>query len=250
MTDTQISVNMNSVPPQTQEMAGHNVFTPLRGISQPTSAEVRLYHQLHISTHPVIAHKLTELRRVDTKEKRFDELVSELSGLLAYEAMQDLQTQPVQTETPLESCEGYELSPRVALVPIVRAGLSMVSGFRQLIPEARVWHLGLYKDQQTLKPVEYYNRLATQAAADVCFILDPMLAAGGSASRAIEILKNAGAGCIKYVGLIAAPYGVKQVVGRFPDVAIHVGALDPHLNEQGFILPGLGDAGDRQFGTV
>jgi uracil phosphoribosyltransferase len=227
-----------------------NIYTPMKGKPQPTADEVQPYSQLHISNHPLIAHKLTLLRRTDTKEKQFDELVTELGWLLAYEAMADLQTQPVPIQTPLESTEGYELSQRIALVPILRAGLSMVGGFRQLIPEARVWHIGMYKDEQTLNPVEYYNRLTKQTAAHVCFILDPMLATGGSAVRAIEILKDAGALCIKYVGLIAAPYGVKQLVSRFPDVAIYVGALDRDLNDQGYILPGLGDAGDRQFGTV
>ena len=225
-------------------------YTPMRGKSQPTVDEVLQYPQLHVSNHPMIAHKMAVLRQVHTREKQFDELVTELGSLLAYEAMADLRTKSVAVQTPLELTDGLQLDEKIALVPILRAGLSMLPGFRQLVPEARVWHLGMFKDAQTLNPVEYYNRLHRQSEKHLCFILDPMLAAGGSAARAIEVLKKAEAGRIKYVGLIAAPYGVREIVRRFPDVSIHVAALDRDLNDQGFILPGLGDAGDRQFGTV
>jgi uracil phosphoribosyltransferase len=223
------------------------VFAPMQGRPQPAAAEVRQYPQLHISHHPLILRKLTLLRRAETNEKHFDELVAELTWLLGYEAMADLPLRPAPVQTPLEMTEGCELSQRIAVVPILRAGLSMVAGFRQLIPEARVWHLGMYRDERTGNAVEYYNRLPKQTTKHLCFILDPMLATGGSAVKAVELLKTSGAGCVKFVGLIASPYGVKVLADRFPDVAIHVAALDRELNSRGYILPGLGDAGDRQF---
>ncbi|HEX2172193.1 MAG TPA: uracil phosphoribosyltransferase [Dehalococcoidia bacterium] len=204
---------------------------------------------MHVSGHPLVAHKLTLLRQVETEAKQFDELVGELGWLMGYEALADLPLRPAPIRTPLEPAEGAELADRIGLVPILRAGLGLVGGFRQLIPQAQVWHLGLYQDEATRRPVEYYNRLPERSAVQVCFVLDPMLATGGSAVRAIEILKGWGAGRIKFVGLIAAPYGVQQLVRRFPDVDIHVAALDRELNDHGYILPGLGDAGDRQFGT-
>jgi uracil phosphoribosyltransferase len=222
---------------------------PMRGVAQPTADEVREYSQLHISDHPVVAHKLTLLRRADTSHKQFTELVAELSWLLGYEAMADLPLQDLQIETPMEAAAGKELAEKIGLVPILRAGLGMVSGFRELMPRAQVWHLGLYRNERTLQPVEYYNRLPERASVQPCFLLDPMLATGGSAVGAVTILKNWGAGRVKYIGLIAAPYGVKQLVEHHPDVDIHVASLDRELNERGYILPGLGDAGDRQFGT-
>jgi len=222
---------------------------PMRGVAQPRTEEVRGYAQLHVSSHPLVAHKLTLLRRTETTSKQFTELVAELSWLLGYEAMADLPLQPLEIETPMEATTGRELAERIGLVPILRAGLGMVAGFRELMPRAQVWHLGLYRNERTLQPVEYYNRLPERATVQICLLLDPMLATGGSALGAVRILKDWGAGRIKYIGLIAAPYGVQQLADQHPDVDIHVGALDRELNDRGYILPGLGDAGDRQFGT-
>lgn len=223
---------------------------PMRGVPQPTAEDVRAYQQLHVSNHPVVTHKLTLLRRAETRSKQFTELVAELSWLIGYEAMADLPLQPLEVVTPMETTSGSELQDKIGLVPILRAGLGMVTGFRELMPRAQVWHLGLYRNERTLQPVEYYNRLPEQATVQVCFVLDPMLATGGSAIGAVSILKKWGAGRIKYIGLIAAPYGVKELVTAHPDVDVHVAALDRELNERGYILPGLGDAGDRQFGTA
>ncbi|MHB8619075.1 MAG: uracil phosphoribosyltransferase [Chloroflexota bacterium] len=221
----------------------------MRGVPQPSADEVRHLPQLHISNHPVVLHKLTLLRRADTKDKQFGELVAELSWLLGYEAMADLHLREVPVQTPMEAATGHELAEKIGLVPVLRAGLGMVGGFRELMPKVQVWHLGLYRNERTLQPIEYYNRLPREATVQVCFVLDPMLATGGSAVGTVKILKDWGAGRIKYIGLIAAPFGVKHLSDTFPDVDIHVGTLDRELNERGYILPGLGDAGDRQFGT-
>jgi uracil phosphoribosyltransferase len=204
---------------------------------------------LHISSHPLIAHKLTHLRQKDTPPKRFRELVREISMLLAYEATLDLNLRPQDIETPLATARGYELTDRVGLVPILRAGLGMVDGILQLLPEAEVWHIGLYRDEETLKPVEYYNRLSPPPRVSVCLILDPMLATGGSAVVTAEMLKRWGVARIKFVGLIGAPEGIQLMQTQHPDVPIYLAAVDDHLNARGYIVPGLGDAGDRQFGT-
>jgi uracil phosphoribosyltransferase len=204
---------------------------------------------LHISSHPLIAHKLTHLRQKDTPPKRFRELVREISMLLAYEATLDLNLCPRDIETPLATARGYELTDRVGLVPILRAGLGMVDGILQLLPEAEVWHIGLYRDEETLKPVEYYNRLSPPPRVSVCLILDPMLATGGSAVVTAEMLKRWGVARIKFVGLIGAPEGIQLMQTQHPDVPIYLAAVDDHLNARGYIVPGLGDAGDRQFGT-
>jgi uracil phosphoribosyltransferase len=207
------------------------------------------YPNLHISQHPLVAHKLSLLRDRTTEPKKFRELVRELSWLLGYEAMADLSTQPRTVETPLEPMAGAELEPKVGLVPVLRAGLGMVDAMLELMPSAEVWHIGLYRDERTLKPVEYYNKLPDAATVQVCLILDPMLATGGSSAATVDILKQWGAARIKQVSLIAAPEGVATLSAAHPDVAIHVGAVDRALNERGYIVPGLGDAGDRQFGT-
>ncbi len=204
---------------------------------------------LHVSRHPLVAHKLSILRDVSTDPKKFRELVRELTWLLGYEAMADLTVQPRSVETPLERLEGAELEPRVGLVPVLRAGLGMVDAMLELMPSAEVWHIGLYRDERTLKPVEYYNKLPDAATVQVCLILDPMLATGGSSAATVDILKAWGAARIKQVSLIAAPEGVATLSSAHPDVDIHVGAVDRELNERGYIVPGLGDAGDRQFGT-
>ena len=204
---------------------------------------------LHISRHPAVLHKLAILRDERTEPKKFREVVRELSWLLGYEALADARVRPITIRTPMESMQGAELADRIGLVPILRAGLGMVDAMLELMPTAQVWHLGLFRDERTLRPVEYYNRLPDSATVDVCLILDPMLATGGSATAAIEVLKRWGAVRIKLVNLIAAPEGVAAVTAAHPDVAIHCAALDRQLNGKGYILPGLGDAGDRQFGT-
>jgi len=206
----------------------------------------------HVSTHPAVQHKLAILRDEDTEPKKFREIVRELSWLLGYEALADARVRMREVTTPLETMEGHELGERIGLIPILRAGLGMVDAMLELMPTAEVWHLGLFRDERTLKPVEYYNKLPDAASVDLCLILDPMLATGGSATAAIEVLKRWGAVHpvrIKLVNLIAAPEGVQAVAEAHPDVEIHAAAIDRQLNEKGYILPGLGDAGDRQFGT-
>lgn len=205
---------------------------------------------VYISKHPLIAHKLTKLRDVDTEPKKFRELVREIAGLLAYEATLDLLTEPVKVQTPLTITDGATLKEKIGLVPILRAGLGMVEGIWELMPSAEVWHIGLYRDERTLRPVEYYNKLPTEPTVSVCLLLDPMLATGGSATAAVEVLKRWGVKKIKFVGLIGAPEGVGLMQKMHPDVPIHLASLDDHLNERGYIMPGLGDAGDRQFGTA
>jgi uracil phosphoribosyltransferase len=207
------------------------------------------YSNLHVSSHPLVAHKLALLRDKTTAPKQFRELVRELSWLLGYEAMADLETRPITIETPLEEMTVAELEPRVGLIPVLRAGLGMVEAMLELMPTAQVWHIGLYRDERTLKPVEYYNKLPDAATVQVCLILDPMLATGGSSAATVDILKAWGAARIKQVSLIAAPEGIATLSGAHPDVDLHVAAVDRVLNERGYIVPGLGDAGDRQFGT-
>jgi len=205
---------------------------------------------IHISDHPLVKHKLTLLRRVQTEHKKFRELIRELAMLLGYEAMADLRLVDCTVQTPMAETRGYHLEEDVGLVPILRAGLGMVDGIHEMIPGAQVWHLGIYRDEKTLRPVSYYNKLPIEPTVQVCLILDPMLATGGSAAAAIEVLKHWGVRRIKFVGLIAAPEGIATVTAAHPDVPIHLAAVDDHLNEHGFIVPGLGDAGDRQFGTA
>jgi len=204
---------------------------------------------VHISTHPLVAHKLTLLRDHTTDHRTFRELIKEIATLLTYEATQDLQLRPRPVQTPLARTNGAELKENVGLVPILRAGLGMVDGVWELLPSAEVWHIGLYRDEKTLKPVEYYNKLPVEPTVSVCIVLDPMLATGGSAVATVNILKNWGVRNIKFMGILGAPEGIKFLQERHSDVPIYLAAIDERLNEQGFILPGLGDAGDRQFGT-
>ena len=201
------------------------------------------------SNHPLVAHKLTRLRDKNTNPKKFRELVREIAALLAYEATADLLTIPRDVVTPLTDTTGVELQEKIGLVPILRAGLGMVEGFWELMPSAEVWHIGIYRDEKTLKPVQYYNKLPIEPRVAVCLILDPMLATGGSAVATADILKKWGVSKIKFVGLIGAPEGIARMHAAHPDVPIFLGAVDDHLNEKGYIVPGLGDAGDRQFGT-
>lgn len=205
--------------------------------------------QVFVSQHPLVKHKLTLLRNKRTEPKKFRELVREISILLAYEATADLAVEPVTVETPLAPAQGYHLRDEIGLIPILRAGLGMVEGIWEMMPSAEVWHIGLFRDERTLRPVSYYNRLPVHPTVSVCLVLDPMLATGGSAIATVDILKNWGASRIKFVGLIGAPEGVKALSEAHPDVPIHLAAIDERLNDRGYILPGLGDAGDRQFGT-
>lgn len=201
------------------------------------------------SQHPLVQHKLTLLRDVHTKPKKFRELIQEIAMLLCYEATADLQVKEKLVETPLGQAAGHELLDTIGLIPILRAGLGMVEGIWQMMPGAEVWHLGLYRDEETLQPVSYYNKLPTIPTVQVCLVLDPMLATGGSAVAAVDVLKKWGAERIKFVGILAAPEGVSTLHTAHPDVPIHLAKIDSHLNEIGYIVPGLGDAGDRQFGT-
>ena len=206
-------------------------------------------NNVFLSTHPLVATKLTVLRNTKTDSKSFRELVREIAALLAYEATLDLAVHEVDVQTPLAIAKGTKLIDRVGLVPILRAGLGMVEGVWELMPSAEVWHIGLYRDERTLKPVAYYNRLPIEPTVSVCLILDPMLATGGSAVATVDILKKWGVRKIKFLGLIASPEGIEVLHNAHPDVAIHIAAIDQGLNDHAYILPGLGDAGDRQFGT-
>jgi len=203
-----------------------------------------------ISNHALILHKLTILRDVNTEPKKFREVVRELSILLAYEATRDLALGPKRVVTPMGDADGHVLTEKIGLVPVLRAGLGMVEGIWEMMPSAEVWHIGLYRDERTLHPVSYYNKLPVDPTVQVCLVLDPMLATGGTAIETVSILKNWGATRIKYIGIIAAPEGIEALSSAHPDVPIYVAAVDSHLNEIGYIVPGLGDAGDRQFGTA
>ena len=201
------------------------------------------------STHPLVHAKLAVLRDTRTGPAEFRRLVRSLAILLAQEATADLATEEVGVMTPLGPAGGRVLADSLAVVPILRAGLGMAEGILEMIPEAEVWHLGLFRDEQTLRPVAYYNKLPPLPRFSVALLVDPMLATGGSAVQACALLKSAGAARIKLISLIAAPEGIARMAAAMPEVPIHVGAVDERLNDVGFICPGLGDAGDRQFGT-
>ena len=205
---------------------------------------------LQIVRHPLVQHKLTILRDHRTPTKIFKELVDEIAMLMAYEATSELPLAPTDVETPLERASGWQVSgKKLTLVPILRAGLGMVEGISRLVPGARVGHIGLYRDHDTLEPVDYYFKVPGDAAERDFFVLDPMLATGGSAAAAVSSLKRAGGTRIRFLCLVAAPAGVRRLAAAHPDVPIYCAALDRELNENGYILPGLGDAGDRLFGT-
>lgn len=233
-----------------QQESGASRSLPMRGVPQPSRESVLSLPGVHISRHPVVAHKMTALRDQRTSPPDFYRLVRELGTLLAYEATMDLRTVPASVETPLETMTGERLAGGVGIVPILRAGLGLAEGFRQVLPDAQVWHLGLRRDEHTLEPIEYYNQLARASNLQVVFSVDPMLATGGSAMDALNILKRYGVPHLRYVGLIAAPYGLLKLREAHPEVPIYLAALDERLDERGFICPGLGDAGDRQFGTL
>ncbi|MGE5554132.1 MAG: uracil phosphoribosyltransferase [Betaproteobacteria bacterium] len=205
---------------------------------------------LHVINHPLIQHKLTFIRDINTSPKEFRELVDEVATLMAYEITRDTPLEEVEVQTPVAKAKGKVIAgKKVALVPILRAGLGMTDGILKLIPTARVGHIGVYRDPQTLQPVEYYGKLPEDIAERDAIVIDPMLATGGSAAAAIELVKKRGARSVKLMCLIAAPEGVTYVSTRHPDVDIYVAAVDERLNDHGYIVPGLGDAGDRLFGT-
>lgn len=199
--------------------------------------------------HPLLIHKLTQLRKKETSTRDFREILEEISGLMAYEITSDLSLREVTINTPLTECTTFELSKGVVLVPVLRAGLGMVGGITKLIPTAIVGHIGIYRDHVSLEPVKYYLKLPENLSDKVVMVLDPMLATGGSSGAAIQVLKDHGATSIKLVCVIGAPEGVKRIEHEHPDVQIYLAGLDSRLNDNGYILPGLGDAGDRLFGT-
>lgn len=208
------------------------------------------YNNVHILDHPLIRHKLAIIRNKDTDTKQFREIVKELATLMAYESFKDVPTQEITVETPLETTTQIVVKENsIAIVPILRAGLGMVDGILSLFPAAKVGHIGLYRDEETLEPQEYYCKLPSHIEDKVVMVVDPMLATGGSACDAIKMLKKRGCNKIKLMSIIAAPEGVDKVAKAHPDVEIFVSTLDRCLNEHGYILPGLGDAGDRIFGT-
>jgi uracil phosphoribosyltransferase len=204
---------------------------------------------IYPSNHPLVHNKLAALRSTATRPAEFRSLVRTLALLLTSEATADLRTQPVEVQTPLGRAPGLKLADTVGIVPILRAGLGMADGVLDLIPEAEVWHIGLFRDERTLRPTEYYNKLPIPPRISLALVVDPMLATGGSAARACEILKQSGVSRLKVLTLIAAPEGLARMAAAMPDVPIHVGVIDDRLTDVGFIYPGLGDAGDRQFGT-
>jgi uracil phosphoribosyltransferase len=199
--------------------------------------------------HPLILHKLTLLRNRETGTKEFRENLQEIAGLMAYEITRDLPLREVHIETPLKGCQAEQLAREIVLIPILRAGLGMVDGISNLIPTAKVGHMGLYRDHQTLEPMQYYAKFPESLRNSVVLLLDPMLATGGSASAAITSLKSQGASFIKLICIVGAPEGVRRIEEDHPDVDIFLAALDDGLNDAGYIVPGLGDAGDRLFGT-
>ena len=200
--------------------------------------------------HPLILHKISMLRDVHTTEKEFRELVYEIALLMGYETTRDLLLTEKEVQTPLVKTTGKFIEKQVAIVPILRAGLGMVDALMSLIPASKVGHIGLYRDHETLEPVEYYCKLPTDVASRQVLVLDPMLATGGSSSAAIGFIKKRGVSRIKLMCIIAAPQGIERVMADHPDVEVYCGAVDEKLNENGYIVPGLGDAGDRLFGTL
>lgn len=202
-----------------------------------------------VLNHPLIKHKITNIRKIDTKTKEFYENVNEIARLMAYEITKSFPLKSIEIETPICKTTGYELANDVVIVPILRAGLGMVDGIRDMIPTAKVGFIGLYRDEKTLVPHEYYAKFPSNIDSAIVLIVDPMLATGGSAVAAIELLKQRGAKNISFAGLVGAPEGVKALQTAHPEVDIYLAQLDDHLNENGYIVPGLGDCGDRLFGT-
>ncbi len=204
---------------------------------------------VNVIKHPLITHKLTQMRKAETGTKDFRQNLDEIAGLMAYEITRDLPLKPVRVMTPVAPCDTYELAKPIILVPILRAGLGMVNGICTLIPTAKVAHIGLYRDEQTLQPHTYFEKYPKNIKDATVIIVDPMLATGGSAIAAIDMVKKQGAQDIRLANLVAAPEGVQAVEEAHPDVDIYLAALDDHLDAHGYIVPGLGDCGDRIFGT-
>ncbi len=204
---------------------------------------------LKLINHPLITHKLSLIRRKETGTRDFRQNISEIAGLMAYEITRDLPLREIIIDTPISSCNAFELSKEIVIVPVLRAGLGMVDGITSLMPTAKVGHIGLYRDHETLEPTEYFAKFPSNLSEAVVMVLDPMLATGGSASAAITAVKKRGAVTIKLVCIVGAPEGVARMEKDHPDVDIYLAALDNHLNDKGYIVPGLGDAGDRLFGT-
>ena len=204
---------------------------------------------LEVLNHPLITHKLTLMRRKECNTKDFRENLDEIAELMAYEVCRDLPVRAVDIETPMSPTTGFELSKEVVIVPILRAGIGLLDGIRRLVPTAKVGFIGMYRDEETLQPVEYLVKLPEDIDQRQIFVVDPMLATGGSAILAVDSLKKRGAANIKFICLVAAPEGVKALQEAHPDIDIYTAALDEKLNENGYIVPGLGDAGDRLFGT-
>jgi uracil phosphoribosyltransferase len=205
---------------------------------------------VHVSQHPLLLHRLALLRDRDTPPRAFRQLVREMAQMLFFEATNDLRLAIATVQTPLAECVSHQIAEGLGLVPILRAGLGMAEAILDMVPTAQVWHLGLYRDHQTARPVTYYNKLPSRPGIDLAFVMDPMLATGGSAVAAVDILKGWGLQRMKFLGLIAAPEGVEALRFAHPDVPIYLAALDSHLNADKYIVPGLGDAGDRQFATL
>ena len=206
--------------------------------------------EIHVMEHPLIQHKISYIRREDVGTKEFREVIGEIAGLMCYEATRDLKLKEIKIKTPIAETWGKELTgKKLAVVPILRAGLGMVDGMLSLIPTAKVGHIGLYRDPETFQPVEYYCKLPADCEEREVFVVDPMLATGGSSTAAIHMLKEKGVKHIRFMCIIAAPEGVKKMQEEHPDVDLYIGALDERLNEHAYIVPGLGDAGDRIFGT-
>ena len=216
----------------------------------PTAEHVNKRHVATEVSHPLLRDGVTRLRNASTPPAEFRQLVKRMSLLLAYEATKDLAERAVDIQTPLCGTSGHMLAQRIGLVPILRAGLGMVDAILDLIPQAEVWHLGIYRDETTLKPVEYYSRLPSTAPVDVALVLDPMLATGGSVLAALSTLYDWGVPKIKVLSVIASEEGLREVETRYPKSQVFVAAIDPLLNDQKFIVPGLGDAGDRAFNTL
>lgn len=205
---------------------------------------------VHVIEHPLIEVHLTRLRDQNTSARGFRAIVQRLSTLVAYEATKDLEVSPTSVTTPLGTAPGKVLTCRIGLIPILRAGLGMVDPILNLIPDAEVWHLGFYRDENTLQPVEYYDKLHEAEPVDIGIVVDPMLATGGSAAAAVASIKKWGVPRVKMIAMLAAPEGIAALHAAFPDVQIYTCAIDERLNDKGYILPGLGDAGDRIFNTV
>lgn len=206
-------------------------------------------NQVHISTHPLAQHKLTLLRDAQTDSQKFRSLIREISILLCCEATADLALESTTVETPFGRAEGHKFEDSIGLVPILRAGLGMVEGIWEMMPAAEVWHIGLRRDERIMRPAEHYTRLPVEPVVQGCLVLDPTLATGGSAITAVDILKRWGAKRIKFITIVAAAAGIQNFTTKHPDVPVYLAAIDPELNEIGYIVPGIGDVGDRQFGT-